>query len=511
MPAISIDMMQERRPRDLCVGVSGGASDAAIAVADEHGVLGVVAQERLTRVRGAGLPPRGPRPAVDLLLRQAGHPDLQVARWIVTPSAVPGLDGDVRTVDGHRAAAATAFLSSPYQDALVLVCDRDAPKVSAWLGDGATLEPLAIPWRGEGFADLLSRCASWLGLTGEGAHARFEALARLAPDVTEPSLDGLIRLGEHALLVDDGLEPTVQRLLASAGPDIQGRASVASALARGIGRALLEWAGRLQQSTATTRVTLGGELFYQSSFNTMIAMSGVFDEVFVPVDPGDAGRAVGAVLLGLGRRVAPVAPFLGPDYTAGDIKAVLDNCKLQYSWESEDNVVSLAVKALAEGRLVGWFEGPMEWGRRALGGRSILAHPLAPYALENLNRFLKRREPWRGYAMSGSVAAVSEHFTGPAASPFMQFEYRARPGSGFDRALPHSQAATRLHTVDGASPPRFTYLLTRFAEVTGCPFLFNTSFNGFHEPIVCDPRDAVRVFYGTGLDLLVLGQFIIRK
>ncbi len=505
-------MHDQRAPGKIHVGLSAGPFDAAVAIADTGGVTGVIAQERLTRVRGAGLPPRGPQDTLDLLLRHRGRSKADVVDWSVTPPGGQLIEAAARVVPGHLASAATAYLTSPFSDALVVVCDRQPPFVSAWRGHEAAIDPLDVPWRGEGFAGLLTRCASWLGFSGEGAHARFEALARLAPDAVATGLDELVELGEDEILVDGRFESAVARQLSAAGTDIDSRAGIASALQKTVGRVLYEWLLRIGRRTGCTRVALGGELFYLSSFNTMVAESGVFDSVFVPVDPGDAGRAVGAALIGVGCRVPAASPFLGPDFAPADVKAVLDNCKLQYSWESDEGAISVAARALADGRLVGWFEGPMEWGRRALGGRSILAPPLAPYALENLNRFLKRREPWRGYAMSGTAEAVAEHFSGPPDSPFMQFEYRAREPRRFETAMPRPKALTRLHTVDALSaPPRFGRLLSRFTEMTGCPFLFNTSFNGFHEPIVCDPRDAVRVFYGTGLDLLVMGQFVLTK
>ena len=153
----------------------------------------------------------------------------------------------------------------------------------------------------------------------------------------------------------------------------------------------------------------------------------------------------------------------------------------------------------------------MEWGPRALGGRSILASPTAPFVLENLNRFLKRREPWRGYALSGLEAAVAEHFDGPARAPFMECDYRPKPGHPFAHVLPSPAADIRVQTVGAEAPWRFRRLLEAMGEATGLPFLVNTSFNGFHEPIVCSPRDAVRVFYGTGVDLMVIDQFVLRK
>jgi carbamoyltransferase len=242
-----------------------------------------------------------------------------------------------------------------------------------------------------------------------------------------------------------------------------------------------------------------------------VRLCGLFDEVYIPVEPGNAGLSLGAALHISGGRPLPVAPFLGPSYGSDDIKATLDNCKLTYRWASEPDAVAMVVDALAKGRLVAWFEGPMEYGSRALGARSILANPFSPYVLDNLNRFLKRREPWRGYALSGLAPAVRENFVGPAAAPFMECDYVPRDRSRFRHVLPTQSAAVRVHTVGSEGRPRFQALLRAFGDATGCPVLVNTSFNGFHEPIVCSPRDAIRVFYGTGIDMLVLDQFILTK
>jgi carbamoyltransferase len=153
----------------------------------------------------------------------------------------------------------------------------------------------------------------------------------------------------------------------------------------------------------------------------------------------------------------------------------------------------------------------MEWGQRALGARSILANPLAPYVLENLNRFLKRRDPWRGYALSALGDGVGQHFDGPEHAPFMECDYRPRDASKLAHVLPVPEAAVRVQTIDARGPCRFRKLLEAFRAATGLPCVVNTSFNGFHEPIVCSPRDAVRVFYGSGIDVLMLDRFVLTK
>ena len=167
--------------------------------------------------------------------------------------------------------------------------------------------------------------------------------------------------------------------------------------------------------TGLSHLCLGGTLFYNASVNTRVKSCGLFSHVFVPPDPGDGGNAVGAALSASPTRIDGASPFLGPSYSAHETKEVLDNCKLQYEWVSEEGAIAAALKGIQEGHLVGWFQGAMEWGPRALGARSILANPQAPYVLENLNRFLKQRESWRGYAVSGLQEAVGDHFDGPAA------------------------------------------------------------------------------------------------
>jgi carbamoyltransferase len=163
------------------------------------------------------------------------------------------------------------------------------------------------------------------------------------------------------------------------------------------------------------------------------------------------------------------------------------------------------------GKLVGWFDGAMEWGPRALGARSILANPFAPFVLENLNRFLKHREPWRGYAVSCLEHAVPEAFEGPRSAPHMECDYLPRDRERFRHVVPRPEAALRVHGVGQGAPRRFRDLLEAFGQATGLPALVNTSFNGFQEPIVCSPRDAIRVYYGTGLDMLVIDRFVLEK
>lgn len=497
----------------MIAGIGGGVRHGAAALAFDDRLVAACPQERATRVRAAGLNASGlPDEALDLLLQRRGRTRREIARYVCAIDDGPPTPGAAERIAHHHAHAATAYLTSPFDAAAVVVCDHEAPEVSVWTARGATLEEVPWSWQGPGFATVSTRCAWALGFRDAAADQRAAALARLRPQSREAAVDRLFALDGRALVVDAGLDSFIEARRHGATGDAQAPAALAAALQGRLADLVIELLRDVRTRIGLPHLCLGGSLFYNASINTAVRQSGVFSDAFVPIDPGNGGLAVGAALHGLGRAPSPVSPFLGPSYSAEETKQVLDNCKLHYTWESEGDAIAVAVKALRDGRLVGWFDGAMEWGPRALGARCILANPTAPYVLDNLNRFLKQREPWRGYALSGLLEAVPTFFEGPPDTPFMDCDYRPRDAARFREALPSPDAAVRVQTVsDTSSPRRFRRLLEAFGDVTGLPFLINTSFNGFHEPIVCSPRDAVRVFYGTGLDLLVMNQFVVSK
>jgi carbamoyltransferase len=262
-------------------------------------------------------------------------------------------------------------------------------------------------------------------------------------------------------------------------------------------------------------VCLGGGLFHNTYVNTIVQQSGLFARTFVPVNPGNAGLAVGNALAAAanetGRRpAAPMTPFIGPGFSCEEIKSVLDNCKLTYQYMYEQQVIEETVDRLRRGHLVGWFQGRMEWGRRALGHRSILANPLASHALENLNVYLKKRRWCQAFSVSVLGEQLDRYFVGPPESRHMEYDYALRDPELLRAVVPDGVTALRVQSVNGHPGP-FSRLLQAWSAAAGVGMLVNTSFNGFAEPMVCTPRDAVRVFYGSNLDMLVVGRFVLRK
>ena len=495
----------------VVIGVGGAQRNAAAALCHDGRVLGFSEEERLTRVKGVGLALGGlPDKALEYLRSLGAAPNGDETLATAEPGVQLPASG-VR-VDHHAGHAATAFASSPFERAAVLVCDSDpACAVSLWIADATGVAKTDFHWHGPGFATLYSWATEAFGFVPHYGEHRIEGLARLG-DIAQPTAwpDLFTFHGDHIELRGD----VRSRLSAALGAsdDIREKSRVAARLQSAIGLAVLQLVETASATLNVADLCLTGGLFYNSYFTTLVARSAAFARVSVPVNPGNAGTAIGAALLADGSVPAGrgLSPFLGPQFGAEHVKSVLDNCKLSYEYLSDGPLIESTAAALKSGRLVGWFNGRMEWGIRALGNRSILANPFSRYTLENLNHFLKRREVTRPYAVSILTDALDEHFEGPRSSPIMEYEYSVRDPQRFRGMLPGVGRTLRVHTV-ADKQSSFGQLLRAFGTQSDAPALVNTSFNGFHEPIVCSPRDAVRVFYGTGLDLAVIGNFVIRK
>lgn len=499
------------------VGISGAKRNACAAVCVDGEILAACAQERLTRIRGVGLAAGSvPEAAVDEVVARAHRRLEDITAYVVAepdvrlPASLPTI-----ALDHHRAHAATAFLTSPFDRAAIIVCDSHSEReLSVWTGDGNRLDERSWPWQGRAFATLYSECAKLFDdRAPRDAHA-LEVLAHLGRGERVDELDEIFRYTDGSLHVAPEWRAQLHQMIRSERQQHGHARESASAIQRKIGELLLEVVAGIRAAVDGDALCLAGGLFYNTYFNTLVRSSGIFSHVFVPANPGNAGLAVGAGLL-VGHRAdgasqaAPLSPFLGPEYDGEAIKRALDGCKLSYEYVTQDEALDATVTALRRGQLVGWFQGRMEWGHRALGHRSILADPHSPYVLDNLNSFLRKRDRSRPFGVAVCEEAARDFFCGPVASPFMEYEYRLRDDR-LRHVMPNGAASIRVQTV-APEMNLFWSLLRRMEQANGSPVLVNTSFNAFQEPIVCSPRDAVRVFFGTGLDLLVIGQFILRK
>ncbi len=294
-------------------------------------------------------------------------------------------------------------------------------------------------------------------------------------------------------------------------------AAMAPSIARGLQKTIEETV--LALAGEGENLALAGGLFYNALLVDFLERSGKWKNVFVQAAAGNAGTALGAVYhvwhqtRRQHERRDAGSLLLGPSYDAEEIKKVLENCKLRFQYlRSTGDMLATVVRLLGEHKIVAWMHGRMEFGPRALGNRSILASPLDPYSTENLNVFIKHREPFRKFAASVPAEIASKYFeTGPNAR-YLATVGRVKPEhrKTFASAI-LGQDVVRVHTVSEADNPLYHRLLHEAGKATGLPVLYNTSFNLFGDPLVSTPRDAVRSFYSSGIDALSVGNFLLEK
>jgi len=281
-------------------------------------------------------------------------------------------------------------------------------------------------------------------------------------------------------------------------------------------RAILANTRSLRAKHGLDALCLGGGVALNCLANGRVAREAGFSRVFVPPGCGDSGGAIGAALYLsslLGRAPGPHGghAYWGPGYLEREMEREIRASRFAYRRLDDGALVSEAASLLSHGKILGWFQGDMEFGPRALGNRSILASPVAEGTKVRVNE-LKRREQFRPFAPVVPRERVGEFFEWEAESPFMLFaasvrsEWRARLP-----AITHVDGTARVQTVDAAVNPRLHALLRAFEPAAHAPVLLNTSFNLDDEPIVCSPADALRTFARSGLDALVMGNFVVQK
>jgi carbamoyltransferase len=293
----------------------------------------------------------------------------------------------------------------------------------------------------------------------------------------------------------------------------------AFALQKCLERTVLHVLGHLRKSTGRTDVVLGGGVFLNATMNGSIRRAEVFENVFIPPAPHDAGTAIGAAIHATLEQQIPIDrrsvgnAYLGSGYTDQEIEEVLSACQLPYrKLGSEPELCNDAAQGLCEGQIVGWFQGRMEFGPRALGDRSILADPRSAAMRDRLNLAIKNRESFRPFAPAVLAEHMEEIFEHERDAPYMisidSIKPRARDRLG---AVVHVDGTGRPQSVTRERNGLFYGLIEAFFKKTGVPVVLNTSFNYNDEPIVRTPRDAVRSFFGMGIDRLYVGSYCIEK
>ena len=422
----------------------------------------------------------------------------------------------IAMVEHHLAHAASAYYASPFTEATVLTLDRvgDLRCGSKWTGAGEVLTLESESFYPDSAGDLYSRVTELLGFTAGADEHKVQWLATGGTAAFEELFDALLGAGPNVdrsfLDAQNGFSAKFYAALGLADRAAipkELRAVLASSVQASVTKMALRLAG------SGKNLCLAGGLAYNALLVCAFEQSGQFEHVFVQPAAGNAGTALGAALSVLGKHADAGSYCLGPSYQPEEIKQVLENCKLQFRYlQTTDQVVGAALDALAENKIVAWMQGRMEYGPRALGNRSILASPLDPYSTENLNAYIKHREAFRKFAASVPEELASEYFTAGDNARYLATvgRVRAEHKQRFQAAL-LGDDLIRVHSVRREDNPLYWKLLQEAGRRTGLPVLYNTSFNLFGEPLVCTPRDAVRSFYSSGVDAMVVGNFALSK
>jgi carbamoyltransferase len=342
---------------------------------------------------------------------------------------------------------------------------------------------------------------------------------RTGPEMSWAEADKTPTLGK---LFSDGME---KRLGPARGPeqDLEQRhRDLAASLQARLEEVYLGMLKKLAARTGLKSVCLAGGVAFNCVANGKIFDVTPFERVYVHPAAGDAGLAVGAAfyvwhqILGKPRSFVMDHANWGPEYSHEEVRRAIDSnglAKEGYAIAElkEEELMKRAAAIIADGKILGWFQGRAEWGPRALGNRSIVADPRRPEMKEILNQRIKHRETFRPFAPSILAEATADYFEKSYASPFMTLAYAVRPEKREKIPAPtHVDGTGRLQTVSREANPRYHALISAFRDLTGVPVVLNTSFND-NEPIVCRPEEAIDCFQRTQMDALVLGDFLITR
>jgi carbamoyltransferase len=457
------------------------------------------------------------------------------------------LKAEFHNIEHHLAHMASAFFVSPFKDASVLSIDGMGDFVSTMWGTGDDTRlrvggSITFP---HSLGYVYTAVSQWLGFQKYGDEGKVMGLAPYGKPKYMDELHGFVRIqadgtfdlnldylelldGNVSMTWSDG-EPVLGRMFSSRLVDIFGppripyseitehHCDVAASLQAILEEAEFALTKKIQRDSGHQNLCMAGGVALNSCFNGKILTHTDFKDVFIQPAAGDAGTSLGVCyyiyhhLLGQPRTYVMNDAYTGPHFSEKVIRDTLDEKKLKYKRLELLEVAALGAKLVAEGKVLGWFQGRMEWGPRALGNRSIIADPRRNDMKDILNARIKRREKFRPFAPSILMEACGDYFDQTHPEPFMLKVYNVLPSKRAEiPAVTHVDGTGRLQTVEKRHSPAYWALISAFRDITGTPVVLNTSFNE-NEPIVCTPQEAVDCFLRTKMDALVLGEFIVTK
>ncbi len=457
------------------------------------------------------------------------------------------LRAQFHNVEHHRAHMSSAFFISPFEEAAILSVDGFGDFVSTMLGEGngkqfKVLDHVEFPHSLGLFYLALTQYLGFpkygdeykvMGLAAYGEPSyldEFRKIVRLqSGGLFELDLDFFRHHTEGVEMTWNNEQPVVGKaysdeLIKKFGPPREPHESItkrhediAASLQAMLEEAYFHILNSLYERTKKKTLCLAGGVALNSVANGKIFDRTPFEEVYIQAAAGDAGGALGTAyyiyhqILGNPRKFVMSHTYWGPQYSDGQIEEVLKEYSLNYDMLEQDSLIQRTVGSITQGKIVGWFQGRMEWGPRALGNRSIIVDPRRTEMKDVLNARIKRREPFRPFAPSILLEAVGDYFEKTYPDPFMIKVYPIKKDKrAVIPAVTHVDGTGRLQTVAREENPLYYDLIKAFGDLTGVPVVLNTSFNE-NEPIVCTPREAIECFLRTKMDVLVLGNFLVER
>lgn len=448
-----------------------------------------------------------------------------------------GYRGPVRMIDHHLAHAAASFLSSGFDQSVAISIDRGGDYLSTaiYLCRGTDLTKMTHIRNPHSLGELYSAVTWWLGFQPTWDEGKVMALASFGRPDHVDDFRSMVHMGPNGRFKLDLSwfgwhvegRPVSDKFVQKFGPRRNAseelrpvHEDVAFAVQTVTEETALHVTHAALRATGPARLgssaCLAGGVCLNSVMNTRVLLEGGFDSLYMHPAIGDAGNAVGGALYEWHRQTGKPRDWQmdhamwGPFFSDSEIRRVLDAAKLHYRKVADP--AAEAAELIADGKIVGWFQGPAEAGPRALGNRSILADPRPAHMKDTINREVKHREPFRPFAPSVLAEEGHEWFEDFHASPFMLLVLPVKPAKReLVPAITHVDGTGRLQTVSEESNTPFYRLIRAFRDKTGIPMVLNTSFNDRAEPIVCSPADALKTYFGTGIDALVIGSFVLEK
>lgn len=557
------------------LGINAFHGDSSACLLDEGIPILALEEERLNRIKHwAGLPRRAisacladglpdclaiSRNPKAHLLRKALRVALRPGYWrraaerganlLRIQGIAQGLGlghRNVHFIEHHRAHLASAFFCSPFEEAAVVSIDGfgDFSSLMWGVGRGHRIEVRNCVRFPHSLGIFYTAFTQFLGfpkygdeykMMGLAAYGEPSLVSRVRPIVT--ALGDQIRLDltyfvHHDRGVDmtwDDCEPRLGPVYSEKMTEVFGEArrprteilpyhaDLAASVQQVLEESYLALLRYVQRSSGLKRLCLAGGVALNCVVNGKIFEQTDFTDVWIQPAASDAGTCLGAALyvwhqlLGKPRDFVLRHAYLGPEYSQAEIRQCLDEAGACYELLGSESLIDETARDLAAGKIVGWFQGRMEFGPRALGNRSILADPRRSEMKDILNQRIKYREPFRPFCPSILAERTADWFEVGYPSPFMVVAYRFRPQvRHLAPAVVHADGTGRLQTVERDVNPLYWRLIRRFEELTGVPVLLNTSFNE-NEPIVNTPQEALDCFLRTQMDVLVMGPYRLRK